>query len=132
VGDSVTWTNRDEAPHTATGGGGSFNTGNLEQGQSGSHTFSSAGRFPYICALHPTMKGTVVVAGTGAGGGSGGDDDSASGAGSGSADPSATPGGTDASATGSSLPQTGFQVLSVVMMGAALMAAGSALRVIAR
>ena len=58
-GDTVTWTNQDSAPHTATGKG--FDTGTLNKGQSGSHTFSSSGSFSYICSIHPNMKGTVVV-----------------------------------------------------------------------
>src|SRR5436190_4726888 len=60
VGDTVSWTNTGEQPHTATGSG--FDTGTLKQGQSASHTFSSAGTFNYICTIHPFMKGTVVVA----------------------------------------------------------------------
>lgn len=58
-GDTVTWTNDDSVPHTATGSG--FDTGMLSKGQSGSHTFSSAGTFDYICTTHPAMKGQVVV-----------------------------------------------------------------------
>jgi plastocyanin len=61
VGTTVTWTNQDSAPHTATGEGGTFNTGRLDQGQSGSYTFDAAGEFPYFCEFHPNMKGTVVV-----------------------------------------------------------------------
>lgn len=61
VGDTVTWTNTGQAPHTATATNGSFNTGLLHHGQSGSHTFNTAGTFSYYCAVHPYMKGTVVV-----------------------------------------------------------------------
>jgi plastocyanin len=61
VGTTVTWTNQDSAPHTATGEGGSFTTGRLDQGQSGSFTFDTAGEFPYFCEFHSNMKGTVVV-----------------------------------------------------------------------
>jgi plastocyanin len=131
VGDSVTWTNRDEEPHTATGNGGSFNTGTLDQNQSGSHTFTRAGRFPYICALHPSMKGTVVVAGGSSGGSSGGDDGSASGSGagdSGAGDTATAPGVTGGAGSGSSLPSTGLQLLAVVLVGMALTASGAGLR----
>ena len=48
-GDTVTWTNQDTAPHTATASDGSFDTGSLKKGASGSHTFSQAGSFAYIC-----------------------------------------------------------------------------------
>ena len=61
VGDTVTWTNRDQAPHTATSTTGAFDTGTLAMGQSGSHTFTQAGTYPYFCAIHPQMTGTVVV-----------------------------------------------------------------------
>ena len=61
VGDTVTWTNRDSAPHTATANGGSFDTDRLETGESGSFTFTSAGTFDYFCAIHPSMKGKIIV-----------------------------------------------------------------------
>ena len=32
AGATVTWTNNDSAPHTATGDGGEFDTGNIAQG----------------------------------------------------------------------------------------------------
>ena len=60
-GDTVTWTNEDGMPHTATGSGGSFDTGTLADGASGAVTFDTAGTFAYICSIHPTMTGTVIV-----------------------------------------------------------------------
>jgi plastocyanin len=33
----------------------------LKEGQSFSHTFETAGSFPYICGIHPDMTGTVIV-----------------------------------------------------------------------
>ncbi len=61
VGDAVTWTNADSAPHTATADDGSFDTGTLNQDGSESVTFDTAGTFPYHCEIHPEMTGTVVV-----------------------------------------------------------------------
>ena len=61
VGDTVTWTNNGPSAHTATANNGSFNTGVLQKGHSGSHTFTTAGTFTYICQIHPFMHGTVVV-----------------------------------------------------------------------
>ena len=58
-GDTVTWTNQGPTGHSATGDG--FDTGIMDAGQSGSHTFDSAGTFSYICTPHPNMKGTVIV-----------------------------------------------------------------------
>jgi plastocyanin len=61
VGDTVTWTNRDAAAHSArVPGVGTTNV--LTQGQSGSLPFMTAGRFPYDCGVHgSSMSGTVVV-----------------------------------------------------------------------
>lgn len=61
VGDKVTWTNQDSAGHSATADDGSFDTGVLAQGQSGSATFAKAGTYTYHCSVHPGMKATIVV-----------------------------------------------------------------------
>lgn len=61
VGDKVTWTNQDSAGHSATADDGSFDTGVLAQGKSGSITFSKVGTFTYHCSVHPMMKGTIIV-----------------------------------------------------------------------
>ncbi len=63
VGDTIKWTNEDSAAHTATASDGAFDTDRLAQGESGSHTFTSAdvGTHSYICSIHPSMKGTVTV-----------------------------------------------------------------------
>ncbi len=59
VGSTVTWSNRDPTPHTVTSD--DFDTGPIEGGASGSVTFAAAGSFEYFCAIHPTMRGRVVV-----------------------------------------------------------------------
>jgi plastocyanin len=61
VGASITWTNADTAPHTATSDTNAFATAKLQKGDSGTITFATAGTFPYHCAVHPNMKGTVIV-----------------------------------------------------------------------
>ena len=61
AGTTVTWTNRDSVPHTATADDGSFDTGAIDGGASASHTFDAPGTFAYICAFHPNMTGTVIV-----------------------------------------------------------------------
>ncbi|HEX2141728.1 MAG TPA: cupredoxin family copper-binding protein [Candidatus Limnocylindria bacterium] len=61
VGDTVTWTNADDAPHTATADGGAFDSGNLDTGASFSHTFTQAGTFSYECEYHSEMEATIVV-----------------------------------------------------------------------
>ena len=119
VGDTISWTNQDSAAHTATASNGSFDTGTINKGGSGSATFSKAGTIAYICSIHPFMKGTVVVTGAGSGGGNSG-----SGAGSGGSD-STTP---DTSATSGGLPQTGLNLAAVVLLAFALSGSGSLLR----
>ncbi len=65
VGETVTW-NFVEGVHTATGTGSESWDSGILQGGVYSHTFNSAGTFPYICAVHPNdMTGTVVVASPG-------------------------------------------------------------------
>lgn len=61
VGTTVTWTNRDAAPHTVTATDASFGSPTLETGQSFSFTPARAGTFGYMCTIHPGMKGTLIV-----------------------------------------------------------------------
>ena len=63
AGQPVTWENHDPAEHTVTAEGGSFDSGAMAQGASFETTFDSPGEHHYLCALHPGMKGTVVVEG---------------------------------------------------------------------
>lgn len=61
-GTKVTWVNNDSAPHTVTSDSGSLlNSPTLALGQSFSFTFSNLGTFNYYCAIHPMMKGSVIV-----------------------------------------------------------------------
>ena len=68
VGDTVTWSNQDGVPHTATADDGSFDTGTISGGASASQTFTTAGSIPYHCEVHPSMTGTVVVQAAAGGG----------------------------------------------------------------
>lgn len=61
VGTKVSWTNVDSAPHTATADDGSFDTGDIAEGGTGTAVFDKPGEFPYVCDIHPYMTGTVVV-----------------------------------------------------------------------
>ena len=63
VGQEVTWTNHDPAQHTVTQEGGGFDSGTMAANGTFSHTFDQPGEYRYVCALHPGMKGTVVVTG---------------------------------------------------------------------
>ena len=60
AGSKVTWVNNDVAPHTATADD-TFDTGNLEKGDSKAITLSKPGSYSYICEFHAFMTGTVVV-----------------------------------------------------------------------
>jgi plastocyanin len=61
AGTKVTFTNSDDTKHTATADDGSFDTGDLDQGDSASVTLSKPGEFTYYCRYHPFMKATVEV-----------------------------------------------------------------------
>ena len=63
TGTTVTWTNRDEEPHTVAASDGSFHSPGMGTGAIFAHTFSTAGTFDYVCSIHPMMRGTVVVTG---------------------------------------------------------------------
>ncbi|WP_220443937.1 cupredoxin domain-containing protein [Pararhodobacter zhoushanensis] len=62
-GDSITFTNNDSMPHTATFRSAGMDTGRLSQGQTATLTFANAGTFDYFCAVHPSMRARVIVAG---------------------------------------------------------------------
>jgi plastocyanin len=61
AGTMVTWTNADSISHTSTSNVNGFDSGTVAPGGRFSFTFQTAGTFPYHCAIHPGMVGTVVV-----------------------------------------------------------------------
>ena len=61
AGDTVTWRNDDDRPHTVTAGDGSFDSGNLDPGQTFTMTFASARSVGYVCAYHDDMTATLTV-----------------------------------------------------------------------
>jgi plastocyanin len=61
AGGTVTWTNRDEEPHTVAANDGSFHSPGMGSQATYSHTFATAGTFDYVCSIHPFMHATVVV-----------------------------------------------------------------------
>jgi plastocyanin len=60
IGTTVTWTNRDDIPHTVVSAG-KFRSKTLDTDDSFSFTFTAAGDYTYFCSLHPHMKGTITV-----------------------------------------------------------------------
>ena len=62
AGATVTWTNRDNMPHTVTSADNRFSKSPvLKPGQSFSNTFSAAGTYSYFCSIHPRMTGKIIV-----------------------------------------------------------------------
>ena len=61
VGTTVTWTNNDSITHTSTSDGAGWDSGAIAPRAQFSMTFQNAGSFPYHCAIHPGMVGTITV-----------------------------------------------------------------------
>ena len=61
VGTTITWTNRDDIPHTIVSNDKVFKSKVLDTDEKFSFTFSKAGTYPYFCSIHPKMTGAVVV-----------------------------------------------------------------------
>jgi plastocyanin len=133
VGDTVVWDNRSSASegHTVTGDG--LDSGVFKQGERYSFKFRNSGTFKYVCELHPSMKGTVNVKGSGGGGGGGGTGNGGTSATGG--DPAGT--GSESAAgsspfageSSSQLPLTGFGVPHLAAVGGILLLLGLVLGV---
>jgi plastocyanin len=61
VGTTVTWTNRDDIPHTVVSDNAVFKSKARDTDEKFSYTFDKAGTYPYHCSIHPKMTGQVVV-----------------------------------------------------------------------
>ncbi|MEH1899770.1 MAG: cupredoxin family copper-binding protein [Nostoc sp.] len=61
VGKTVQFINVDEEPHTATATDGTFNSKALDTNETWNYTATKRGTYPYICSVHPFMKGTLTV-----------------------------------------------------------------------
>lgn len=60
-GTTVTWTNRDDVPHTVTSTDQKFRSKALDTGDQFSFTFTEPGTYAYFCSVHPMMTGKIVV-----------------------------------------------------------------------
>jgi plastocyanin len=60
VGDTVTWTNHDDIPHTVVSAG-KFRSKTMDTDNTFAFTFTAAGDYKYFCSLHPHMTGTIKV-----------------------------------------------------------------------
>lgn len=61
AGSTVTWTNRDQEPHTVASDSGLFRSGALDTNDSFSFRFDQPGTYHYLCSIHPQMVGTIIV-----------------------------------------------------------------------
>jgi plastocyanin len=66
AGTTVTWVNHDDIPHTVTSKTMAFRSKAMDTDDKFSFTFATAGSYPYFCALHPHMTGSIVVEASGA------------------------------------------------------------------
>ncbi|HTC16267.1 MAG TPA: cupredoxin domain-containing protein [Steroidobacteraceae bacterium] len=61
AGSTVTWTNKDQEPHTVVSIDGLFRSGALDTNDSFSFRFDKSGSYRYTCSIHPQMVGTIQV-----------------------------------------------------------------------
>jgi plastocyanin len=61
AGDTVVWTNKDFLPHSVTASEARVESGDLAPNKSWRFVARKKGEMPYICRLHPVMKGVLVV-----------------------------------------------------------------------
>jgi plastocyanin len=61
VGTTVTWTNKDDIPHTTVSTDGVFKSKVMDTDEEFSYKFTKAGTYSYYCSVHPKMTGKVVV-----------------------------------------------------------------------
>jgi len=62
AGTTVTWTNKDEEPHSVVSSEEPMRSPTLAgPNNTFSHTFSKPGTYAYNCGIHPFMHGTVEV-----------------------------------------------------------------------
>src|SRR5437016_7939889 len=60
VGTTVTWTNRDDIPHTVVSDDKVFKSKVLDTDEKFSYTFTKPGAYPYFCSVHPKMTARIV------------------------------------------------------------------------
>jgi plastocyanin len=61
AGTTVTWTNRDDIPHTIVSTDGVFKSKVRDTDEKFSYTFTKPGTYTYYCSVHPKMTGKIVV-----------------------------------------------------------------------
>jgi plastocyanin len=62
AGETITWINRDEEPHTIVSVEKQFKKSSaLDTDQEFTITVGAPGTYTYYCSVHPKMTGTIVV-----------------------------------------------------------------------
>jgi len=61
VGSTVTWTNKDDVPHTVVSVDHLFKSKALDTDDTFSFTFPNSGTYEYFCSVHPRMTGKIIV-----------------------------------------------------------------------
>jgi plastocyanin len=61
VGTQITWTNRDDIPHTVVEDNKTFKSKVLDTDEKFSFTASRPGTYNYYCSIHPKMTAKLVV-----------------------------------------------------------------------
>ena|SRR5665647_997254 len=59
IGDTIRWTNMDSVNHDIKGD--TFDSGMMSPNTTFEFTFTQAGTYNYICSIHPSMQGLIVV-----------------------------------------------------------------------
>jgi plastocyanin len=68
AGTAIVFSNLDQVDHAPVSDTGVWDAGIVPAGtRSASIPFSTPGNYPYHCAIHPEMQGTIVVTGSGSG-----------------------------------------------------------------
>ena len=61
AGSTVTWTNKDDEPHTVVSDTGLFKSGGMDTDESFKFKFDRPGTYHFTCSIHPRMVGTIIV-----------------------------------------------------------------------
>jgi len=61
AGTTITWTNRDDIPHTVVSTDQAFKSKTLDTDDKFTTTLAKPGTYTYFCSIHPKMTGKIIV-----------------------------------------------------------------------
>jgi plastocyanin len=61
AGTEVTWTNKDDIPHTVDSTEGKFKSSALDTDDKFQFRFTEPGEYLFYCRMHPKMTGKIIV-----------------------------------------------------------------------